>query len=168
MKLAAQLVSICVALAIGTLASLYLHPVEAQAPDAAPPSTEQIEPHIELAPYMTRIQTFSQKLGYSIAGRNQPLAQFYLYEMREAVSEIVRDIPVYDNLPIDQLMVTMFYPPLKPLDTALAASDWPAADAGYTTLINACNTCHTASLHPFIQITPASGTPPFNQKFTPN
>ena len=135
----------------------------AQQPAAAPPADQ--EP-LELATFMTTLHTFSNKLGFAIQGKNQPLADFYLHEIKEAASDIVNEIPVYDSIPVDQLMVTMLYPQLANLDTAIDSADWPASNAAYDATIATCNACHTASQYGFIHILPASGTPPFNQKFT--
>lgn len=38
---------------------------------------------VELAEPMSRLQYYSQKLGFAIEAENQPLAQFYLHEMEE-------------------------------------------------------------------------------------
>src|SRR5690554_4654739 len=60
------------------------------------------EEEIELAPYMANLQRHSQKLGYSIAARNQPLAAFYLEELEEALETLQNEVPEHDGMPIAQ------------------------------------------------------------------
>ncbi len=119
----------------------------------------------ELAPFMSRVQAFSQKLGYSIESRNQPLAEFCLHEIEEAFEEIEKEIPEHDEMPIAQYISTMMNPGFEHFQQALRTKNWEAARENYQTLIERCNTCHTQTEHEFIVILPASGKPPFNQKF---
>ncbi len=119
----------------------------------------------ELAPYMSRIQAFSQKLGYSIESSNQPLAEFCLHEIEEAFEEIEDEIPEHDGMPLAQYVDTMMNPGFEPFHKALRTENWKAARENYMTLIASCNSCHIQTRHEFIVILPASGKPPFNQKF---
>ncbi len=119
----------------------------------------------ELAPFMSRVQAFSQKLGYSIESRNQPLAEFCLHEIEEAFEEIEEQIPEHDEMPIAQYISTMMNPGFEPFHKALRTKNWEAAQRNYLSLIKRCNSCHVQTEHEFIWILPASGKPPFNQKF---
>ena len=119
----------------------------------------------ELAPYMSQVQAFSQKLGYSIESRNQPLAEFCLHEIEEAFEEIEEQIPEHDEMPIAQYISTMMNPGFEPFHKALRTKNWEAVQRNYLSLIKRCNSCHVQTEHEFIWILPASGKPPFNQKF---
>lgn len=119
----------------------------------------------ELATYMDRLQRFSQKLGYAVEGRNAPLADFYLHEIEETLDEIAAFVPEHDGFDIPDLLEVFARPEADRLETAVAEQDWDAAWRGYELLIHSCNTCHAATDHDFIIITPATGDPPFNQLF---
>jgi len=123
------------------------------------------EPEPELAVFMGELQRFSQKLGYAIEGRNQPLAAFYAHEIEEVLEQLIA-VQEHDGLPIGSMAQTLAWPTVEPLRAAIDAADWSAADAHYPALIRSCNTCHQATKHQFIEILPASDPPPFNQKFT--
>jgi mono/diheme cytochrome c family protein len=120
---------------------------------------------VELATYMGELHRFSQKLGYAIEGRNGPLAGFYVHEVEEVIEQLAR-VKEHDGLPIGQMTQTMAVPLIEPLDRAIQVGDWPAATGHYLGLIQSCNTCHIATQHAFIEILPASGPAPFNQRFT--
>lgn len=123
--------------------------------------------HAELAPFMAQLQQHSQKLGFAIEGQNTSLAEFYLHEITEVLEEIEEEIPIHDKLPIAELIKKIPEPMLAPLDKEIEAGHWHEATQAYSNLINACNSCHAATQHEFIVITPANGNPPFNQLFTP-
>ena len=118
----------------------------------------------ELAPYMATMQHQTHKLGLSLQARNRPLAAFYLEELHETVAMIEQKFPNYDNLPIAELAGAMLEPSFEPVDKALAGSNWPAATAAYDRLVSACNDCHAAANHEYIEITVPAGNP-FNQTF---
>jgi hypothetical protein len=120
----------------------------------------------ELAPYMATQQHYAHKLGLAVQSKNKPLAEFYIEELAEGFEVIEKKFPTYDNYPIAALVKSVFNPAKPALAKALAASDWPAAGVAYSGIVNACNTCHTATKHEFVRIAvPASN--PFNQSFAP-
>ncbi|MEC9374247.1 MAG: hypothetical protein VYC34_10405 [Planctomycetota bacterium] len=121
--------------------------------------------HPELAAAMTQMQHYTQKLGYSIQGKNQPLAAFYLHEVEELGAMITEEIPTYEGHEIAKLMGIMFTPQIEPLEREVNASNWEGAERAYAALINNCNSCHASSAHGFIQVTVPSGPAPFNQVF---
>ncbi len=120
---------------------------------------------VELAPYMSRAQGFSQKLGFAIEAHNQPLANFYLHEIEETFEEVGHDVPEHSGVPVAQYISELIMPAFEPFEKVLEAKDWGAARENYVALINRCNSCHTKSEYEFIEILPASGKPPYNQKF---
>lgn len=126
--------------------------------------THEVEDDVELATIMGEMQRHSMKLGYAINAQNQRLAEFYLHEVEETLEEI-KAVREHDGLPIGHIAGVIVNPALPPLDNAIEAGDWTAANKAYQGLIEACNNCHTATQHEFIVILPATGTPPFNQKF---
>ncbi len=119
---------------------------------------------VELAALMGELQRHGAKLGYSIDGKNQKLASFYLSELLEVYGE-VKEVEIYDEVPIREAATIIMDPLLDPLDRALQAADWDSAWDSYTMLIDGCNRCHALNEHEYIQVLPAHGDPPFNQVF---
>lgn len=123
--------------------------------------------HAELAEPMGQMQYFSQKLGYAIEAENTELADFYLHELEELAGTIREEITEYEGFQIAELTGAMLVPMLEAQEEALDSGDWSATQQSYEQLIQSCNACHAGTEHGFIQITPAEGEPPFNQRFAP-
>src|SRR6186713_2386472 len=49
--------------------------------------------------------------------------------------------------------------PIAPLEKSIKASNWALSNAGYTKLVDSCNSCHTAAQHAFIKITAPTQNP---------
>ena len=124
------------------------------------------EEEIEIAPYMGELQRFSQKLGFAMKAHNKPLSDFYLQEVSEVLDHL-KTVKEHDGFPIGETVVKIMDPIMGDLKTALEKDRWQDALTYYPGLIEGCNNCHAATEHEYIQITPAEGKPPFNQKFTP-
>lgn len=114
---------------------------------------------------MGEMERFAAKLGYSIDGQNQQLAQFYLHEVHEALEEL-GEIEQHDGVPIASLSDAIMTPALDPLEQSLSAADWEQAAQRYDILIESCNNCHTAAEHGFIRIVPSRGDAPYSQSFS--
>lgn len=121
--------------------------------------------HPELAKEMAWLQRWTMKLGYSIAAKNDRLADLYMHELEETVEAIVEEIPEYEGLKIALATGVILKPELEPLAEKIDRADWPGATEHYARLIDACNRCHAATQHEFIVITVPEGEPPFNQRF---
>ena len=119
----------------------------------------------ELAPYMAMMQHHAHKLGLSIQARNPALAGFYLEELEETTELVEQKFPTYDGVAIGELAEAMLAPSIEPVEKAITAGNWPAATAAYDRLVGACNDCHAAANHDFIEITVPSANP-FNQAFS--
>ena len=120
----------------------------------------------ELSPYMALMQHHVHKLGLALQAKNTALAGFYLDEVQETSQIIEKKFPTYDKVAVGPLMTAMLAPSFAPLDKSLKASNWALSNAGYTKLIDSCNSCHTAAQHAFVKIT-APTQNPFNQSFSP-
>lgn len=129
------------------------------AAEAAP-----VEEQVELAVTMGELQRHAAKLGYAIAGRNRPLATFYLEETEETLST-VRGVESWEGTPIAHPLGVIMEPLLPPLAAELSAEDWDAAQASYRRLIDGCNRCHAATQHEFLVVTVPQGPAPYNQLF---
>jgi hypothetical protein len=128
-------------------------------------SPAEVEPGPDLAALMGEMQRLSMKLGFAIEGGNQPLAEFYLHEVEEVLA-LTERIDRHEEMPIGATARTIMRPLLDPLSSAVEASDFATARTAYAALIDGCNRCHNATEHGFVVITPATGTPPFNQRFS--
>ncbi|MFQ5415851.1 MAG: hypothetical protein ACE5FL_02260 [Myxococcota bacterium] len=114
---------------------------------------------------MASLQRFSQKLGFAIASENQPLAGFYLVEVHEVAEHIEEDFPEHDGVPVAAQIEEILMPAVHELERGLDRADWGEVSRDYSNLVRACNECHTSTAHEYIEILPAAGTPPFNQRF---
>jgi len=122
------------------------------------------EEEYELAPLMGELQRHSAKLGYSIEAQNGPLAAFYVAELKEMLDEI-EAIDTHDGMPIGKPTEVIMRGPVGAVEKTVAAADWTASASAYGEVITACNRCHLATQHGFIEILPATGPAPFNQRF---
>ncbi len=119
---------------------------------------------MEIAAHMGELQRFSQKLGYAANSGNQRLISFYGEEIGEALGEL-KEVETHDGFPIANTVKVIMDPIMEELSEAIEKRDMPALKSQYLSLIDGCNRCHAATEHEFIEITPATGAPPFNQKF---
>ncbi len=143
-----------------------------------PPSASGVaagdEDFVELAPYMTRLQTLTHKLALSLEHDNRELAEFYLYESLEALEDIKTDVPEYRGQPVALLVDRLATPTYKALQAALAKDKQASLEGvsvrskeAFSSLIKSCNQCHVVTQHAFIEIPEKSGNNPFLQSFTP-
>lgn len=128
-------------------------------------ASEEASGEEELAPYMGQFQRYTDKLGYSVLAKNKDLAKFYVHEVEEIAAELIEKVPHHDGVPIGSSVRTILSPRIELLEKALEADDWAKAQERYTGLVQGCNACHVATKHAFIEILPASGNSPYNQKF---
>ena len=129
---------------------------------------------VELAPYMTNLQTLTHKLSLSIEHANHQLAEFYFYESLLALEEMKTEVPEYRGQPIALLVDQLATPHYKALEAAIKAdakaktADDRKAPAAFKNVIQSCNQCHAVTKHEFIKIPESSGTNPFLQDFRPS
>lgn len=106
---------------------------------------------VELAHLMANIQYFMHKAGLSISAENNKLANFYLHELEEVIEE-VEQVESYDGYPIGQLTKSMLSSSFEALENKVKSSDMNGANDKYEALISACNGCHVATAHGYINI----------------
>lgn len=128
-------------------------------------AAESITPEPELAEYMGSLQQFAHKFALSAAAENRKSADFYLHELEEVTENIQKDVPEYEGQDIAGLVDSMLEPRLEDVDIALDANNWQETRSKLIKLIDACNSCHHATEHGFIEITPGFDTNPYNQAF---
>lgn len=125
------------------------------------------EPTPELANYMSRLQYFSHKLALSVDAKNTDAAAFYFHEVKELVEAVKEEVPEYEGYDISRLTENMLEPKIALADSALHSNNWKETRIGMVALIDACNACHHATDHGFIQVTPGFNDNPYNQVFEP-
>ena len=118
----------------------------------------------ELAIYMGELQHHTHKLNLAIQSENVALADFYLHEVEEVAEQIEQLFPQHDGHRVGDLARAILEPQLVALRTTLERSNWDQSRTGFSSLIAACNQCHSATSHGFIRIE-ATTANPFNQSF---
>jgi len=118
---------------------------------------------VELVDAMRALQYFTHKTALSIDRKNQPLAAFYAHELEEIIDEL-ETVKAYHGIPIASLVESMLVPSFETFETALEAAQWSKVDASFNALVRACNDCHKAAKHGFIDIQRSQHNP-FMQSF---
>jgi len=119
----------------------------------------------ELAPFMSNLSRYTHKLGLAIYASNQELSLFYLEEVEESLEEIAEKVPVHDGLPIRESIQTIIEPTYEPVKKGLQAQEWRGAREAYQVLVQACNRCHAATEHKFIELASTNLPAIFPQRF---
>lgn len=138
---------------------------EAQTENEGP--TKAMEDVPELADAMGQLQTYLHKYALALEAENHELATFYFHEVRASADGIKENIPGYEGYDIARFMRLFFDPVVEPVEESLASRDWEEARTKTIELVDACNSCHSATNHGFVQVTPGFSNNPFNQDFSP-
>lgn len=120
----------------------------------------------ELAEYMGTMQYYTHKFALATDAENQELATFYFNEIRALSEQIKKDIPGYEGYDIARFMGIFLDPAIQPVADALEGNDWEETRSQVLQLINSCNSCHNATSHGFVQVTPGFDRNPYNQDFS--
>lgn len=120
----------------------------------------------ELADAMGALQRYTHKYALALDAKNHELATFYFHEVRASADGIKKNIPGYEGYDISRFMKLMLDPTLQPIEEALANRNWEKAREKTIDMINGCNSCHNATSHGFIQVTPGFDNNPYNQDFS--
>lgn len=137
-----------------------------QESNSSPHQQSQSEEVPELAEYMSTMQHYTHKFSLAVAAENQELAQFYFHEIRALSDEIKEDIPGYEGYDIARFMRLFMDPAIPPVEEALTGTDWTETRRQVQELVNSCNTCHNATAHGFVKVTPGFDKNPYNQDFS--
>lgn len=120
----------------------------------------------ELADAMGQLQYYLHKYALAVDAKNHELASFYFHEVRAAADGIQKNIPGYEGYDIGRFMKMFLQPKLPPIETALANKNWEEVRSKTIKMVNACNSCHNATSHGFVQVTPGFDKNPYNQDFS--
>jgi len=144
----------------------YLVAVAAIAMGAAPPfmvaaQTAQKSP-ARLADVMSAVQFRHSKLWTAGQQKNWELAGYELELVKTSLNEA---IAFYTDIPVDN--ITMIDPPIKSIESAIAARNGAAFGKAFGELTTGCNSCHQSTGRGFIVITVPTVSPFGNQSFAP-
>lgn len=120
----------------------------------------------ELADAMGQLQYYTHKYALAVEEKNHELATFYFHEVRASADGIRENIPGYEGYDIARFMKMFLDPTLEPVETALANKNWEQVRKRTIDMISACNSCHNATNHGFIEVTPGFDNNPYNQDFS--
>ncbi len=142
-----------------------------QKPEGQKADTQEKHEHhehqeIELAHYMSTLQTHFAKLYFAGKANNQKLAAFYAHEMEESFETIVDANVFEDGQNISTLARQFGLAPIEKLEKEISEKGMIDFENKYQNLILSCNACHYKTGHEFIQIIVPQNPPVGNQKFT--
>jgi hypothetical protein len=143
--------------------------IAADAKAAAPvnPATTASETYAPgLGDFMTAyVQPHHIKLWLAGSSGYWKLAAYEADELGETFDDISNYQPVWKNRPVAQLVKAMIEPALKKLDAAITGKNAANFKSAYATLTAACNSCHLATQHEFVQIRVPTANPFSDQDF---
>lgn len=114
--------------------------------------------------FMGSIQNHHNKLWFAGFNENWELAAFEIHELEELFDDIKTIYP--DR--VETQSISVIGPGLIAVNNAIKQQNKEEFKQGYTTLTNACNTCHQATEHDFIKITEPTSPSYSNQDYTRN
>lgn len=120
----------------------------------------------ELADAMGQLQQYLHKYALAVDAQNHELATFYFHEVRASADGIKKNIPGYEGYDIARFMRNFLDPTIEPVEKSLENRNWEKVRENTITLVDACNSCHNATSHGFVKITPGFDNNPFNQDFS--
>jgi hypothetical protein len=144
----------------------YLAAVAAIAVGSASPfmvaaQTTQKSP-ARLADIMSVVQFRHSKLWTAGQQKNWELAGYELELVKTSLDEA---IAFYTDIPVDN--ITMVDPPIKSIESAIAARNSAAFGKAFGELTTGCNSCHQSTGRGFIVMTVPTASPFGNQSFAP-
>ena len=157
--------TLLVLVGFGLVAAIALQAPSQEPARLEPLSAEPAQP--ELALLMGELQRLTHKMALSADAGNAELANFYMHESLEQMKKIQTEAPEYEGQPVALLMDRMGLPAYATMQEAVNAKDKQRMLAALDTVIQSCNACHAATLHPFIRISRGTEVNPYNQSFQP-
>lgn len=119
----------------------------------------------ELSPLMLRLQIHMDKIYWAGKAQSWALAGFYAQKLGETLALVEKGKFTRKGVDVSTLASPMLKPSLASVEKAIEAK--AGFEGAYTAMVGACNGCHAAAQHPFIQITVPTRPIFDNQKFTP-
>jgi hypothetical protein len=154
--------SVLPALAVGICIAM---PTEAATPtQSATPAAEAYTPG--LGDFMTAyVQPHHIKLWLAGSTGNWKLAAYEADELGETFDDVATYQATWKGVAVAQLLKGMIEPALKKVNSAIAARNVADFKSAYGTLTAACNSCHMAAQHDFLEIKVPTADPFPDQNF---
>jgi hypothetical protein len=119
-----------------------------------------------LGDFMTAyVQPHHIKLWLAGNVGNWSLAAYEADELSETFEDVTTYQATWKNVQVAALVKSMIEPAMKRVDAAIAAKNLVAFKSAYSALTAACNACHVAAKHDFLQIKIPDTNPYPNQEF---
>ena len=118
----------------------------------APLNTPNAEPVIEVAHYMARIQSHTEKLWWAGETGNLALAKFYRHEIKEEMEVIANAGITNEGIRVSENMKVYGLRAIDVLKEQIATDGLKDFPARYEALVNTCNSCHAVSGHPELRM----------------
>ena len=115
-----------------------------------------------LADIMSAVQFRHSKLWTAGRQKNWELAG---YELELVKTSLTEAIAFYTDIPVEN--ITMIDPPIKAMESAIAARNGAAFGKAFGELTTGCNSCHQSIGRGFIVMTVPTASPFGNQSFAP-
>jgi hypothetical protein len=115
-----------------------------------------------LADIMSAVQFRHSKLWTAGQQKNWELAGYELELVKSSLNEA---IALYTDIPVEN--ITMIDPPIKSIESAIAARNSAAFGKAFGDLTAGCNSCHQSVRRGFIVMTVPTASPFGNQSFAP-
>jgi transposase len=94
---------------------------------------------------IARVQPRHTKIWLAGKEKNWPLAAYELDELKEALADVARYQPHWNDLPIADMMNSVMADRTKALNDAIDAGDEARFVAAYGKVTAGCNSCHRAA-----------------------
>ena len=143
------------------LAAVAAMVVAAVLPFMAAAQTSQQSPG-RLADIMSAVQFRHSKLWTAGQQKNWELAGYELELVKSSLNEA---IALYTDIPVEN--IAMIDPPIKSIESAIAARNSAAFGKAFGDLTTGCNSCHQSVGRGFIVMTVPTASPFGNQSFAP-
>lgn len=114
-----------------------------------------------LGEFMSNIQLHHAKLWFAGINQNWELADFEIHEIKESLE----DIQKYQSGREETKMISIIYPPLDSVKSAIENKNLKSFKSSFTLLTNTCNSCHQAAKFEFNKVTIPDSPPFSNQEF---
>ena len=111
--------------------------------------------------FMGILQTHHSKLWFAGQHENWKLADFEVHELMETIE----DIQKFQRDRTETALLSMIIPPLDSINAAIQQKNAALFKTSYTSLTQACNTCHQAVEMEFNVVTIPETSPFTNQDF---
>ncbi|MGB7293800.1 MAG: hypothetical protein WBD99_16655 [Thermodesulfobacteriota bacterium] len=114
-----------------------------------------------------RVQPRHTKIWLAGKEKNWPLAAYELDELKEALADVARYQPHWNDLPIPDMVNSVMADRTKALNDAIDAGDEARFAAAYGKVTEGCNSCHRAADRGYLVIQVPGRSPFPDQDFRP-